>query len=45
MSNKRKELALSVVSGLLIVIFVFFSTADRDHSIVHRLCDGCFAPR
>lgn len=43
MSNKRKELALAVVSGLLIVVFVFFSTADRNHSIVHRLCDGCFA--
>ena len=43
MSNKRKELALAVVSGLLIVVFVFLGTADRDHSIVHRLCDGCFA--
>lgn len=43
MSDKRKELVVAVVVGLLIAGFVFFGSADRGHTIVHRLCDGSFA--
>ena len=43
MSDKRKEFAVAVVLGLLIAGFVFFGTADRGHSVIHRACDGCFA--
>ena len=43
MTIKPKDLIVTAVTGLLIVAFIFFGSADRGHSIVHRICDGCFA--
>ena len=42
MSDKRKNIIVAVVLGFLIAGFVFISTADRGHTIIHRACDGCF---
>lgn len=43
MTIKRKDLIVTAIAGLLIVSFCFFGSADRGYTIVHRLCDGCFA--
>ena len=42
MSINRKDLIATAVSGMLIVLFCFYYSADRDYSIIHRICDGCF---
>ena len=42
MSIKRKDLIANAGAGLLIAMFCFFSSADREFSVLHRLCDGCF---
>jgi len=42
MTIKRKDLIVTAISGLLIVAFCFFGSAERDYTIIHRLCDGCF---
>lgn len=42
MTDKRKDLIVTAASGLLIIAFVYFNTADFGYSIVHRICDGCF---
>ena len=42
MTIKRKDLIVTAITGLLIVAFCYFGSADRGYTIVHRLCDGCF---
>lgn len=42
MTIKRKDLIATAISGLLIIAFCFFGSAERGYSIIHRLCDGCF---
>ena len=42
MTQKRKELIVTLCAGLLIVAFCYYNSADYGHSIIHRLCDGCF---
>ena len=42
MTIKRKDLIVTVVVGVLVVLFCFFNSADRGYSVIHRLCDGCF---
>lgn len=42
MKIKRKDLFMSAVSGLLIVILAMSLSADRGYTLVHRLSDSCF---
>ena len=42
MSTNRKDLIVSAACGMMIVVFVFYASAEQGFTVIHRLCNGFF---